>query len=662
MSNKKKLIIILVLSVVGCLQAGEEHLVFQRRIKLNGLPEKPFIVNDRQLHIVSLSGSLYRYSTGGKIRTMMSNLGTVIISPVSVSNRILVINSSNRLTSVNPIDSSFQHYQLPGSTAIISAFDENRKLFFGTDDHILYGINLNDYKAWFAHYIPHLYSLSIRSNILNAKTWDKVHYQISTEKGVILRIIENSKQAEDTDIPLLADRQFELTIHSNNLYSRMSDSRYALEFEGLNSTKSYKAFRHGQEIFLYSFDGEIICFKIQKARKPVVKLEPRLLFSHSGGVFDTLSVRHRAGQFIVNDRWIFKFPSIDPSSLKEVQRLDLNADGFADLVLLFNANTVLKYVDVLLFLTDRAESYKASLYSTVGNTNFEQIFLDLDGDKKKEMVIVNEAPFNLSKDLDKRILIPDIYTMTESDFVWDSYNYPGFYQKDLVKKKALAATRPFELAWENNIWVMNLTRIIALENELYTIKRQIASITARDRNRSNKIGLSLWFYKKGVEFYRNNWDNLALLCFRNARANNPNDVRTLYQISQIYNRYGLFNFSLDVFINSKAPIPYVSSLDLYAMVEKLQDVVLEPGQFQISYNLGNIYFSLGYYRQAITYYERALKVIPLQSTCLKRLVSCYMILNTNDKKALEYITYLQKLKFSKEMEDRRQALGKKIRP
>ncbi len=98
------------------------------------------------------------------------------------------------------------------------------------------------------------------------------------------------------------------------------------------------------------------------------------------------------------------------------------------------------------------------------------------------------------------------------------------------------------------------------------------------------------------------------------------------------------------------------------MVEKIQDVVAAPGQFQISYNLANIYFELKLYKQAAIYYERALKVIDRQPNCLEKLIDCYMCLNINDKKVLEMIAYLQKRQYNKKLEDKRQTVSKKIKP
>lgn len=663
MNAKPRLLLFLLLLLAPLhLLAEDEHLQFQKRLQLNGFPPNPFIINNNRLFIATLSGALYSYQSGGKIHPVNTNLGTLIVSPMSRSNRILVLNTSNILTVIHPTDSSFITYKFPGSTALLSLYDGSQTLIYGTDDHLLYGINLTTFKTLFVHYVPHLKTLTYSSNMVNATTWKRTLYKVSATSGSILKIIENSSNSELVDAPLLADRRFDLSLFSNNLISRVSENSYAIEYEGLNGTKPYKAFRFANEIFLYSFDGEILCFKTGKIRKPVLAMDPGLIYKEAEKSEEAFTVKHSQGTFIINDRWRFHFPSIDPKSLREIRRPDLNGDGIPDTVLLFNANRVLRYVDILLILSREGKHYAASHYSTVGNTNYEQIFVDLDRDRKAEMIIVNESPFNLSKEMDRRIFIPDIYTMREDDFEWDSYNYPEYYRRDLEKKRALAATKPFKTEWDNMMWANSLRRIITLENELATIKRQIASIETRQRDTPNKIGLSIWFYKKGVEFFRNNWDNLALLCFRNARLNNPKDQKTLYQISQVYSKYGMHAQALSIFTDPKAGIPHISSLDVYAMVEKSQDVTLEPTAFQFQYNLGSFYYELGRYRQASTYLAKALTFVPLHPECTRKLIDSTMVLNSNDKRALELIAGLQRIRFSKDLEDRRQTLLKKSKP
>jgi tetratricopeptide (TPR) repeat protein len=661
-SRLRLLLILLHLLAPLYLHGEEDHLLFQKRIQMNGFPPNPFIVNNNRLFIATLTGSLYSYQPGGRLYPVNTNLGTIIASPMSGSNRIMVLNTSNILTILHPTDSSFVTYKLPGSTALLCHYDGLQTLVYGTEDHLLYGINLSTFKTLFVHYVPHLKELTCSSNMANAMTWKRTLYKISTKSGNILKIIENSSNTETVLAPLLADSRFDLSIFSNNLISRVSENSFAIEYEGLNGTKPYKAFRFGNEILLYAFDGEILCFRIGRGRKPVRVMEPGLIYRESEKSDEAFTVKHSQGTFIINDKWRFRFPSIDPKSLREIRRSDLNGDGILDTVLLFNANTVLRYVDILLILSREGKNYAASHYSTVGNTNYGQIFVDLDQDKKTEMIIVNESPFNLSKEMDKRIFIPDIYTIRKDDFEWDSYNYPEYYRRDLEKKRILAATKPFKTEWDNAMWANSLRRIIALENELATIKRQIAGIETRQRDTPNKIGLSLWFYKKGVEFFRNNWDNLALLCFRNALISKPGDWRTLYQISQIYAKYGMYSQALAAFTDPKSDFPYISSLDVYAMVEQIQDVALEPTAFQFQYNLGSIYYELGLYKQASTYLTKALTFTPFHPECTRKLIDALMILNSNDTRALELIAGLQRMRFSKDLEDKRQTLWKKPKP
>lgn len=309
-------------------------------------------------------------------------------------------------------------------------------------------------------------------------------------------------------------------------------------------------------------------------------------------------------------RW--ELPCAPPAVESCVDALceDLDGDGRADAALLFDANRTLSYRRVLLAFSSSAGQEFTTILAT--DRGLGEVLRDLDGDGRKELVLTKEMALNLDVRLDRRLLVPEVYRNERGrGFVWASHRYPGFHraQAELTRRRLRRA--PFASEEKNRLWRRMNAVILALQTETVTLHRQIRQAESRPRDARSRAGLSLWYYKRGLELFRNRWDNLALLAFRHSLEQDPSNRRAAFQAGRIYAEYGLFEEARRMLERGRASdIVFVANQNYYRMKEDLFPVLFDPPVFYRHYHAGEVLFATGDYGRAAAEFRRALSVPP----------------------------------------------------
>jgi tetratricopeptide (TPR) repeat protein len=321
---------------------------------------------------------------------------------------------------------------------------------------------------------------------------------------------------------------------------------------------------------------------------------------------------------------------------------DLDADGLPDVCLLFRANRTMSYGRLIFAFSSAAPQE----FSTIAADGFilTKILRDLDSDGRPELVLVKEMNINLDVRPDRRLLVPEVYRMEpKKGFVWASVRYPAFHEARRAETIKRSGRAPFEEEWKNATWKEMNAVILALQTELITLNRQIRQTSGRERDERAKAGLALWYYKKGLEMFRNRWDNLALLAFRHSLEQDPSNRRAAFQAGRIYAEYGLFEEAVRMLDSGRASdVVFIQNQNYYRMKEDRFPVLFDPDVFYRAYHAGEILYHTGRYERAAASFVRCLEAgepdhpAVLREKARLMLADCYLALNRFGKAAEIY--------------------------
>gem|GEM_PF-4668463 len=253
----------------------------------------------------------------------------------------------------------------------------------------------------------------------------------------------------------------------------------------------------------------------------------------------------------------------------------------------------------------------------IGQDNLKDIFRDLDNDGISELLVHVEIGLIQAAELKYRVFWTDVYAWDSrlQTYKWSSIQYPDFYKSDYIPyMKTLLTSPPFVKQTHNDYYKKYTAIGIDMAKNVITIARQIhqAKTTKYKNHTRYRKELAQWYYTWGLYAMKKRWDNHALFCFQQALSIEPNNYRITYQIGEIYKSYGLWKYALDAYApNGLSADPYrLYFCQLFfdkLMIDKEITVIERPSRLRYEMQYAEMLMQNAQYTEAERSYTAILK-------------------------------------------------------
>ena len=655
----KQTILFLFFILIFPLIAKDFNFSLEKKYSFSGLVDNPIIQQDKKTFFFSSSGVIF-YKNKPYL-----NLGyPSLLNPLQYKDKYVFFLNNGEIWDVN-----LKTKKLSKITHFHSGFLTNpiclkNTLYFITSDEKFYSYNLSNKKKTFLGFIPSPIksAFKITNNILEISTTSSQVYQYSLKKRKIKKIVQTSVKSQNNftqntyKYSFLCKKKFKansywLTFDQKNLITFSTNNKIPqLVFDDLSVYSTYFFHYYNQKLYINNLKGDLFIFKYKES--PSKDYIPK---THTITNYKNITLKQISDFLVIekNKKVVFakQFKNLNPKQIDNIYFTDVNKDGLKDIFILVSTNPMLDYERLYFFKQTRKRNFAITSFDTVGARKIKEIFIDINNDKKKELVLFQEIGFNFSRDKQKRLFVPDVYSYKDNRFQWNSLNFPNFYKQKIKTIKKKMKSNPFYEAWARRLWKIYTEKIYHLEENLITLHKQLISLNKKNRSKKNKKGLSFWFYKKGLEYKKNGWDNLALFIFNKAYNLDKQNNFILFQISRIYLKYGLYDDALKLY-SHHPQLPFIKNIFYKEMEDEPEPFILNPTKSYINFNLGEINYFKQNYATAIFYLRKvSVKDLPFffQKRTQKYLAYSY-IYDGQYKKARELFRKLYKKTKSKEFE------------
>jgi len=655
----KQTILLFFFALMFPLIAKDFNFQFEQKYSFPGLVENPIIQQDKKTFFFSSSGIIFY-----KNKPYLNFNHSSLLSPLKYKKEYLFFLNNGEIWDVN-----LKTKKLSKITHFHSGFLTNpiclsNTLYLITSEEKFYSYNLSNKKKTFLGFIPSPIKSAFKftNNILEISTTSSQAYQYSLKKRKIQTRTQTYTNSQNSftqntyKFSFLFKKNFKansswLTIDQNNLINFSTNNKNPkIVFDKLSPYSTYFFHYDNQNLYLHNLKGDLFIFKYKESSS-----EDYIPKTHTITNYKNITLKQISDFFVIekNKKIVFakQFKNLNTKQIKNIYFTDINKDGLKDIFILVSTNPMLDYERLYFFKQTTKTNFEISFFDTVGARKIKEIFIDINNDKKKELVLFQEIGFNFSSDKQKRIFVPDVYSYKANQFQWNSLNFPNFYKQKIKTTKKKMNSKPFYGTWASKLWTIYTKKIYLLEENLITLHKQLVSLNKKNRSEKNKKGLSFWFYKKGLEYKKNGWDNLALFIFKKAYDLDKQNSFILFQISRIYLKYGLYDEALNLYSNH-SELPFIKNIFYKEMEEESEPFILKPTKSYMNFNLGEIYYFKKNYSTAISYL-RKVSVINLpyffQKKTQKYLAYSYMYYGQY-KKARNLFQKLYKTTKSKEFQ------------
>ena len=599
-------------------------------INTGELPYKdPFFIDNKGREwLLTRNRGLFSIQENGKLKKEYSFSDTFLIPPRVYKDGIILVSENGSILNFNLSNYTLRTLFTLNKRALAISEVSNNLMGIVTEDYFVRLLDLTNRSLRTLGYVPGVSLLSIEKDSLSVYYKDKIaRFKISS-KSKSFQGFTNILSSEE-DIPFLRNRV--------GLFFKNSEYNDWCFLTELPEDLSNPSFFKSREGLFFSFpEGKILFFNKEKTN---------CINSSYFKKFNLFSISVSGEDCYIsfpesNTKLITKLEQFPSERLKEIILEDIDKDNRKDAIFLFIANETLYYYRILIIFS----SGLVQEFSTINPGSLSSIYKDLDKDSVKELILTKEMNINLDTDPAKRLLIPEVYRYEKnSGFIWASIYYPSFYEEEKKKIIKRLSVLPFKSNLKNSIWKEMNSIIISLMTELITLNRQLNQINARPRTPREKAGLSLWFYKKGLEMFNNRWDNIALFTFKKALELDPSNKRAAFQAERIYSEYGFFDLSLKIIKNpSFKNIVFIQNQNYYRMKEDIFPVLEDPDLFYQSFNAGEIYFHMKEYKKAEKFFQKCISEATykhplfIQNKARLLLAECHLIMNNFTDAEREY--------------------------
>jgi tetratricopeptide (TPR) repeat protein len=603
------------------------------------LPPFPFIDLAGQVFGVTSAGLIVPLPSGPSIKLH----GAVSASPVVRRGKALIFLQDCSIVEFDPALRTLSRLRVMPAPVIEAVAEPSGRLLLATREGILYslpadGTNLAVLGFTGCPVPGGLTATGSGIEIVNTDGITSVLAPDPAENAPGAFRLTVTERTSRRTAPFAVVSNILFTLEDGRLFSDAHRGGLVAEISALPEPCDYRLTALPPWLFLHAVSGPSFFMRVQSNTSgPALVLERPAVRSFTNGRKEwyrctysnrVLRVGSASGCDEIRDA------GVEIDRIVDVRASDLDGDRVPDLVIASLDNITLAYYRLLVVLRRGDAAPLVQRFTTIDYRSFQETFPDLDGDGRREMLLNKEMLINFSKKLGERLLVPDVYSLSRAGYRWDSISFPGFFASEIPRAEAAALREPFYDRGQNTLWRDLNREVIRLETQLVTLNRQMKDLKARERDERNRQGLSVWFYKKGVEFYMNRWDNLALFAFRKSLELDERNSLALFQVTRIYCDHGLYSRALAA-RRRPAPqeIPYLESQDYYTMTEERLPVMVEPGPLYTAMNLAAIFYENGLYAEAARRYEEVLKMASpppdadLAARALKRLSDCRLVMN-----------------------------------
>jgi len=596
---------------------GASRLQTVRTWSNEAFPARPFFSVAGRIFLVTSKGEILEPSGSPRQQLKLILPSAVSASPVIRGSTAILFCQDGSIREFDPFRMKADAVASIDSPVLDACADFQGRIFMVSREGILYSLapaatNLSilGYAGW-----PEFEGMTVNTDRLQIENIDGVRSILPFRRDGSfageLKLKPGGRPAiPEPETAVISNVRFELA--ANRLVSVNTQGVTVVERSPLSRDLSYRMDVSPPWLFLRSVSGPSFLMKLQRDNaKPGIETAAVMEKTWTNSQAAVFELVFTAGDLTIRSSSnVFEVPDagFTCDQIRDIRSVDLDSDNCEDCVIAAIDNATLAYYSLVVLKSEDGSSPLVQRFTTIDYRSFKQTFPDLDGDGRREMILNREMLINFSKNLDQRLLVPDVYSLSRDGYRWDSISYPEFFAVELPNVEADAGRRPFWDEERNMLWENLNNEVFRLETQLISLNRQMKELAVRERDERNRQGLSIWFYKKGVECYVNRWDNLALFAFRKSLEMNRENSLALFQVTRIYCDHGLFNRALSVRRNpSPAGVVCLENRDYYSMTEEQLPVVFEPGDVFRNMNLGSVYYENNLYADAVRFYEDVLK-------------------------------------------------------